>query len=254
MPVPRIYTSEELRQGAVIRLDRGAAKHLRVLRLKPGAAVIIFNGSGGHYMSTVKDIRSDLVTLEIDQHVTHETESPLDIILAQGISRGERMDYTIQKSVELGVTAIVPLLTERCGLKLAGERATRRQLHWQGVVASACEQCGRNRLPALYPVDSLHNWLTELNDEAQDTDSSRKLPELKLVLDYRNSNTLSHYTRPSGPVILLIGPEGGLTDDELEQAEQAGFTRIRLGPRILRTETAGIAAICTLQSLWGDLL
>lgn len=254
MPVPRIYTTGELRQGVVITLDRGAARHLRVLRLKPGAAVILFNGSGGHYLSTVKDIRSDLVTLDIDQHVAHETESPLEIILAQGISRGERMDYTIQKSVELGVNAIVPLLTYRCGLKLAGERAARRHLHWQGVVTSACEQCGRNHLPALYPVDALRNWLTGLNDEEQNTDTSRKPPGLKLVLDYRTSNTLSHYSRPSGPVILLIGPEGGLTDDELEHAEQSGFTRIRLGPRILRTETAGIAAISTLQSLWGDLL
>ena len=153
------------------------------------------------------------------------------------------MDYTIQKSVELGVTMIIPLLTERCGLKLSPERAAKRLQHWQGVIASACEQCGRNRLPAIRAVDSLHNWLSQLDAEG-----------LKLVMDYHNSNSLSQITRTAGAITLLIGPEGGLTDDELVLAKDAGFTGIRLGPRILRTETAGIAAICALQSLWGDFV
>ena len=149
----------------------------------------------------------------------------------------------IQKSVELGVTTIIPLLTERCGLKLPPERAAKRLHHWQGVIASACEQCGRNRLPSICAVDSLRNWLSRFDGDG-----------LKLVMDHRNSISLSQLTRPDGTITLLIGPEGGLTDDELMMARDAGFTGIRLGPRILRTETAGIAAICTLQSLWGDLV
>jgi len=243
MSIPRIHSAEVLTEGSVIRLDKTASKHLHVLRLKPGDEVMLFNGLGGHYQAMIAAIRSDGVTVDIGRHVAHETESPLEIILAQGISRGERMDYTIQKSVELGVTTIIPLLTERCGLKLSTERAEKRLLHWQGVIASACEQCGRNRLPTIRAVDSLRNWLSQLDGNG-----------LKLVMDFRDSNSLSHIIRPVGAITLLIGPEGGLTDAELAQAKDAGFTGIRLGPRILRTETAGIAAICSLQSLWGDLV
>ena len=243
MSIPRIYTAEEIREGIVIRLDKAAANHLRVLRLKPGAGVNMFNGTGGEFQAVITDIGNEFVAVNIGQHVVREAESPLRINLAQGISRGERMDYTIQKSVELGVTSIIPLLTERCGLKLSPERAAGRLRHWQGVITSACEQCGRNRLPAIHTVDSLRNWLGQINDDG-----------IRLVMDKRNSCSLSQLDRPSGAITLLIGPEGGLTDEELALAKDAGFTGIRLGPRILRTETAGIAAICSLQALWGDLL
>lgn len=256
MRIPRIYTDSELSQGTVFRLDKNAANHLvRVLRLKSGAEIVLFNGQGGHYPSVIENIRGSDVDIAIGRHISHEAESPLNVILAQGISRGERMDYTIQKSVELGISGIVPLLTKRCGVRLDADRAAKRLRHWQGIITGACEQCGRNRMPAINPVDTLPNWLSQLDCDDETSDTPRRHSYLKLVLDYRNDSTLSQYTKkPDDPIILLTGPEGGLTDDELEQVYQAGFTGIRLGPRVLRTETAGIAAICALQSLWGDLV
>jgi 16S rRNA (uracil1498-N3)-methyltransferase len=254
MRTPRIYTDSDIRLGKVIRLDKSTANYLlRVLRLKPGADVILFNGQGGHYESVIDNIKGNVVDIAIGQHIPHEVESPLDITLAQGISRGERMDYTIQKCVELGVSNIVPLITERCGVKLDSERAAKRFHHWQGIIASACEQCGRNRIPAIYPVSTLQEWLSQADYNQESANSDQTHPYLKLVLDSHNNNTLSQYAKPDGPIILLIGPEGGLTNDELLEVNQAGFCGIKLGPRILRTETAGIAAICALQSIWGDL-
>ena len=247
MRIPRIYTAAALKEGASIRLDKTASNYLaRVLRLTPGAEIILFDGQGGHFNAVIENMHKNALDIAIGQHSAHEIESPLEITLAQGISRGERMDYTIQKSVELGVSRIIPLITGRCGVKLDAERAGKRHHHWQGIIASACEQCGRNRLPSLLPTSTLTDWLarTTLNQEH---------PCLKLVLDPRNSKTLSQCPKPPARILLLIGPEGGLTNDEIEQVRQAGFSGIQLGPRILRTETAGIAAISALQTLWGDL-
>lgn len=254
MPIPRIYTNSVLTEGTIFRPDKKAANHLvRVLRLKPGAKIILFNGRGGHYESVIDNIKGNIVEIAIGHHLAIETESPLDITLAQGISRGERMDYTIQKSVELGVSNIIPLITERCGVKLDAERSAKRLDHWQGVIVSACEQCGRNRIPVVHPVNTLQGWLSQSTHHLEAENTGRAHPYLKLVLDTHHSNTLSQHARPDGPIILLIGPEGGLTDVELQQVNEAGFASIRLGPRILRTETAGIAAITALQSLWGDM-
>jgi len=250
MRIPRIFTASELHQGTKLRLDKSAADYLiRVLRLKSGAAVILFNGQGGQYESVIDSMKGNIVDIAIGQHVLHEVESALDITLAQGISRGTRMDYTIQKSVELGVSRIIPLITARCGVKLDAERAAKRLHHWQGITVSSCEQCGRNRIPTLHPIITLQDWLSQ--SDPANTHQAR--PDLRLVLDPYNDNTLSQLAKPGGPVILLIGPEGGLTNDELRQANQAGFTGIQLGPRILRTETAGVAAISAMQSLWGDM-
>ena len=247
MRIPRIYINDTLSQGASIRLDKSAGNHLaRVLRLTPGAEIILFNGQGGHFNAAIENVRKNALDIAIGQHIALETESPLEITLAQGIARGERMDYTIQKSVELGVSRIIPLITGRCGVKLDTERAGKRHHHWQGIIASACEQCGRNRLPSLLPASTLTDWLAQ-------TTLNQEHPCLKLVLDPSNSKTLSQYPQPPARIILLIGPEGGLTNDETGQVKQAGFSGIRLGPRILRTETAGIAAISALQTLWGDL-
>ncbi len=251
MRIPRIYTDSDIAQGMRLRLDKSAANHLvRVLRLKSGAQLVVFNGRGGHFQSVIDDIHNGDVSVVIGKYTPDETESPLNIILAQGISRGERMDYTIQKSVELGVNTIMPLLTERCGVKLGKDRAEKRLRHWRGVIAAACEQCGRDTIPDILPVTLLHNWLQQ---QSGGHIGNQSMTPLKVVLDYQSSDTLKQHPKPDGPIILLIGPEGGLTDDELQSAYHAGYTGIRLGPRILRTETAGIAAVTTLQALWGDL-
>jgi len=254
MRIPRIYTTSELRQGTKFTLEKKAGNHLvRVLRLKPGAEVILFNGQGGHFEAVIDNVTGSNVDITIGRHILHEVESPLEIILAQGISRGERMDYTIQKSVELGASRIIPLITERCGVKLDAERAMKRLNHWQGVVVGACEQCGRNHIPVIDSIKTLQDWLAQSDNMDESENAKQAYPDLKLVLDSHTGKTLSQYARPNGPVILLIGPEGGLTEDELLQVTQAGFAAVRLGPRTLRTETAGIAAISSLQSIWGDM-
>jgi 16S rRNA (uracil1498-N3)-methyltransferase len=251
MRIPRIYTDSELAQGKQLRLDKSSSSHLvRVLRLKAGASLVVFNGRGGHFQSVIDNIQGGEVDIGIGQYIPDAAESPLKIILAQGISRGERMDYTIQKSVELGVNTIIPLLTERCGVKLNTDRADKRLRHWRGVITAACEQCGRDTIPDILPVTSLDDWLLQ---QSGSLTSNASITPFKLVLDYQNSDTLKQHPRPDGPIILLIGPEGGLTVDELQTAYHAGYAGIRLGPRVLRTETAGIAAVSTLQALWGDL-
>lgn len=244
MRIPRIHLSQTLAPGARLALDETASGHLlRVLRLKPGAALILFNGDGGEYEATLAAVENRAAVVNVGQSVATGRESPLAITLAQGISRGERMDYTLQKSVELGVARIVPLETEFSQVRLAGERLERRRQHWQGVIASAVEQCGRTRLPELASVSPLAGWL------ASDTDIG-----LRLVLDPAGDVTLSQLVAPTeGAVTLLVGPEGGLSDHEIARARHAGYRGLRLGPRILRTETAGIAALAALQAAWGDL-
>ncbi len=179
--------------------------------------------------------------------IPRECESPLRITLAQGISRGERMDYTLQKSVELGVSRIIPLSTERCGVKFDAKRAAKRLQHWQGVIISACEQSGRNDIPEILPTISLHAWLDAHRVPCQQQEA------LRLLLHPRATQSLRQLTPPTGEISLLIGPEGGLSDNEIDMATQCGFEGIQLGPRVLRTETAGVAALAALQSYWGDL-
>jgi 16S rRNA (uracil1498-N3)-methyltransferase len=180
--------------------------------------------------------------VSVGNYIVRETESPLHVTLAQGVSRGERMDYTIQKAVELGVTRIVPLISERCEVRLEGERLTKRVQHWQAVAASACEQCGRNRVPPVLAPVPLNSWLAE------------PVHGLRLVLNPLAPATLTSLSTPDDRLItLLIGPEGGLSDAEVKRAQQSGFVGIRLGPRILRTETAAVTALSALQMLWGDL-
>jgi 16S rRNA (uracil1498-N3)-methyltransferase len=165
----------------------------------------------------------------------------LAVILAQGISSGERMDYTVQKSVELGVHAIQPLSVERSVVKLSAERAAKRVAHWQAVAVAACEQCGRNRVPLVMPVRSLTSWLADVAADA-----------LRLTLSPDAASTLHELERPAGPIVLLVGPEGGLSPRELEDAQASGFRPLRLGPRVLRTETAALAALAAMQAVWGD--
>jgi 16S rRNA (uracil1498-N3)-methyltransferase len=167
-------------------------------------------------------------------------ESPLAVVLAQGISSGERMDYTVQKSVELGVTVIQPLLTQRSVVRLTGERADKRVAHWQAVAAAACEQCGRNRVPEVLPVQSLTHWLGTLRGG------------VRYLLSPQAPNRLRELTRPADAITLLVGPEGGWDSTESAAAQTTGFAPLALGPRVLRTETAAVAALAAMQALWGD--
>ncbi len=246
MRIPRIFLPQTLASGACVTLEESTSNHLlRVLRLKPGAPVHLFNGDGGEYEATLSAVERGSAIVTVGEFLDVNRESPLSITLAQGISRGERMDFTLQKSVELGIERVIPLETEFSQVRLEGERRERRRRHWEGVIAGACEQSGRTRLPELLPVMTLVDWLGPMSATEE---------ELRLVLDPAADTTLSGLQLPpAGRVTLLIGPEGGLSDKEIAQARRAGFAGLRLGPRILRTETAGLAALAALQALRGDL-
>ena len=242
MQIPRIYLPAPLQSGTTIEPDANSFSHsVRVLRLTEGAALTLFNGEGGEYAATLCDVEKKRANAALGEYSPRESESPLPIILGQCISRGEKMDFTIQKAVELGVTEIVPLFSERCGVKLDKERSDKRSSHWQSTIISACEQSGRNRLPRLHTPLTLGEWLGTLEASC------------KLVLDPGASHSLPQLPRPTKNLALLIGPEGGLSDAEINHATRTGFTGIRLGPRILRTETAGLTVLSAIQLLWGDL-
>ncbi len=222
----------------------GQAHHvIHVLRLQAGAALTLFDGRGVEYPALIKRMDRSALILTVSARHEISRESPLDIVLAQGISSGERMDYTVQKCVELGVSAIQPLTTQRSVVRLTAERAERRVAHWQTVAAAACEQCGRNRVPEVLPVQSLMNWLGEL-----------ALPnDTRLLLSPHSGATrLRDAARPAGKVTLLVGPEGGWNPQEAGAALTAGYAPLMLGPRVLRTETAAVAALAAMQALWGD--
>lgn len=245
MRLTRIYHPHRLSEGADTCLEESASNHvLRVLRLRAGAELRLFDGSGDEFEATLTGSAGGRAQVRIGRRHTRDVESPLLITLAQGISRGERMDLTLQKSVELGVHRIVPVVTAHTQVRLSGERLERRHQHWQGVIAAACEQCGRTRLPELLPVVTLDEWL----------DSNPEPESLRLVLDHRAEHRLGSLPRPDRAVTLLIGPEGGLEESEIAAAgRRAGYVPLGLGPRILRTETAGLAALAALQTLWGDM-
>jgi 16S rRNA (uracil1498-N3)-methyltransferase len=243
MPISRIFQASPLSAGATIPLSDQAAHHLaRVLRAAVHDEVTLFNGQGGEYQGVITKIDKKGVSVEIGTFDPREAESPLDLYLAQGISRGEKMDYTIQKAVELGVKKIIPLFTERCNVKLDDERREKRLQHWQAIAIGACEQSGRNRVPEVVLPQSLDRW-------AQTVDA-----EWRFVLSPHVTGQLSENAIPStARVILLIGPEGGLSDKEMLIVSQQEFRPLSLGPRVLRTETAAIAAISALQCCFGDM-
>ncbi len=242
MRIPRIYYSQPLATDTEIILEADAANHVgRVLRLKNAASIILFNGLGGEYKATLTEVSKKVVKAQITQFDDISLESPLKIHLGQGISRGDKMEMTIQKAVELGVQTITPLFTERCGVKLSGERLEKKQLQWQKIVISACEQCGRNTIPVINSPLPLQQWLNQPSNE------------LKLNLHPRASYSINTLPEPSAGIRLLIGPEGGLSDIEIELASDSSFDEILIGPRILRTETAGLTVISALQTRFGDL-
>jgi 16S rRNA (uracil1498-N3)-methyltransferase len=242
MRIPRFYLPTPLTVGVTTRLDANAFHHAaRVLRLKPGEEIVLFNGVDGAFAATLTEVGKRDAWARVTATLPGEMESPLRITLAQGVSRGDKMDYLVQKAVELGVAIIQPLVTERGGVDLSGERWERKTDHWRGIVIGACEQCGRNRLPEVREPLRLTEWLEQPPE-----------PGLKLVLNPLAAQGLRGLAPPAGALTLLIGPEGGLSPAEVTQAGKAGFSGVRLGLRILRTETAGVAALAAVQALWGD--
>lgn len=242
MRIPRVYSPQTMAIGDRIELEAGAARHLTsALRMNSGQLVTLFNGTGGEYTAELVEAKKGKATVTINSFNQVDRESSLSIHLAIGISRGERMDWIVQKATELGVSEITPLFTERCEVKLSGDRLDKKVGHWQQVAISACEQSQRNRIPSVNTPIKLEQW-------QQDCEAS-----LKLVLHHRTEKSLGDMLAPSAEIALLIGPEGGLSEREIEQAISLDFSSLALGPRVLRTETAPLAAISILQSLWGDM-
>jgi 16S rRNA (uracil1498-N3)-methyltransferase len=239
MRTSRFHAPVPLQTGETV-LEGDLAHYIgRVLRLGPGAPVQLFDGSGQEWPGEVLEVSKKTVSVRLEAPISGLPESRLAVHLGQAISRGERMDWAIQKAVELGVSEITPLYTERCEVKLSGERAEKRQTHWRQIAVSACEQCGRSQVPHIHPPAALHDWIGRVD------------ADLRLVLHHRTDEQLSSLARPAS-LALLIGPEGGLTGDEIGQAEARGFLACRFGPRVLRTETAPIVALSIAQQLWGD--
>jgi len=244
MRIPRVYIDQNLRSGHEVLLPDQAGEHVaRVLRLERGHPLILFNGNGREYDATLASLARRAVTAEVGAGRDVDREAPLQLTLAQGIARGEKMDWILQKATELGVTRIVPIVTERTEVKLDEERAERRLAHWHSVIAGACEQSGRTRLPTIEPPQRLDRWLGALGDAAA----------LRLALLPDGETVLRQLPAMDDGAILAVGPEGGFSDNDIALFTQTGFRGLRLGPRILRTETAGIAALAALQALFGDL-
>lgn len=244
MRIPRICIFEALAPGRTVQLPEQASEHLaRVLRLERGHPLILFNGDGREYQAEISLLAKRAVSARVlSERAAEQRESALELTLAQGIARGEKMDLVLQKATELGITRIVPIITERTEVKLDAERAARRIAHWQAVIASACEQSGRSRLPTLAAPVRLTTWAAAL-----DADSG-----LRLALDPHGDHSprsLPAFARAT----LVVGPEGGLSEKDFGVLKQLDFVGLRLGPRILRTETAGLVAIATLQAIHGDI-
>ncbi|PUA27751.1 MAG: 16S rRNA (uracil(1498)-N(3))-methyltransferase [Cellvibrio sp. 79] len=240
MRIPRIFTEQALITGELLQLEEAASHHLsKVLRMQAGRELILFNGSGGEFAAIIQEVSKKTVTVAIAEHIADNRESPLQLELAIGISRGERFEWVLQKATELGVTRITPLITERTEVKTGGERQEKLLDRWQQILISACEQCQRNLLPELSAPVQISDWLTTVNSD------------LRFVLHHRDSKTLPAEQKPQS-VTLLIGPEGGLSESEITQAQEKNFNALTLGPRVLRTETAPVAAISLVQYLWGD--
>lgn len=242
MRITRIYQPRDLEVGLTFAVTPEAANRLtKVLRLSEGAVFIVFNGQGGEYAAKICTIKKNEVVVQVEEYQDRDSESSLKIHLGQAISRGEKMDYTIQKAVELGVTEITPLLTERCGVKLSDERWEKRLEHWRGVIISACEQCGRNKIPMINQPIKLFDWLSQVSEAA------------RFLLLPKAQESLRKLSVSAKNIALLIGPEGGLAEHEISIAIEKQFVPIQIGPRILRTETAGLAVVAILQGLFGDM-
>lgn len=241
MRIPRVFHSSKIFDSTQLLLNDDAANHvIRVLRMKAGQELILFDGSGAQFPARILQANKKTLLAEVLKKEEISLESPLDLHLGQVISRGDKMEFTVQKSVELGVNVITPLISERCGVKLTEDRWEKKQSQWQKIAISACEQCGRNIVPQIRSVMMLENWASQAFDG------------LKLNLHPRAKCSVSSLT-PTTKIRLLIGPEGGLSEQEIEKTHKLGFVSTFLGPRILRTETAALTAITALQVRFGDL-
>lgn len=242
MRVPRIYQPQPLAIHQQLNLDEDGAAHIgKVLRMGNGEQISLFNGDGNDYLAEIVDAGKKHVTVKLLSCEANLSESPLNLHLGQVISRGDRMEFTIQKSVELGVNTITPLFSDRCGVKLNGERLEKKIQQWQKIVISACEQSGRSQVPVVRPAMDLHDWCSEPTEA------------LKLNLHPRAAHGINGLDLSHTRVRLLIGPEGGLSAEEIAMTETYQFTDVLLGPRVLRTETASLTAITALQLRFGDL-
>jgi len=238
--VPRFFTPVELLTDVEITLPASAARHCAVLRLRRGDAISVFNGAGGEFDAELTQVSGECTRARITVACSVERESPLGITLAQCVSGGDRMDFALQKSTELGVSRIVPIESTRSIVKLSLERADRRVAHWRSVVVAACEQCGRTRIPEVTAITELDTFLTQADGGS-----------VRLLLAPEGDRDLKRIKRPHS-VTLLVGPEGGLAPAERQRAEARGFLPVRFGPRVLRTETAPLAVIAAMQAMWGD--
>ncbi|MEZ9466354.1 16S rRNA (uracil(1498)-N(3))-methyltransferase [Vibrio breoganii] len=242
MRTPRIYHPESLSSATHVQLCDDAAGHIgRVLRMQTGQAVTLFDGSDVEYSAVIAEVSKKNVAVEITGSQQHSVESPLDIHLGQVVSRGDKMEFTIQKSVELGVNTITPLISERCGVKLDAKRFEKKLMQWQKIAIAACEQSGRNTVPVIRPIMQLEEWCSE------------EYQGLKLNLHPRAPYSINTLPQPIKHVKLLIGPEGGLSGSEIDMTTEHNFEQTLLGPRVLRTETAALTAITALQVRFGDL-
>ncbi|MDC0603130.1 16S rRNA (uracil(1498)-N(3))-methyltransferase [Aliiglaciecola sp.] len=242
MRIPRIFHPDILKVDTICSLTDDASNHIaNVLRLTQGHPIVLFNGDGNEYSAELTSVKKRAVTVTIDAKLQLSVESSLSVHLGQGVSRGDRMDFAIQKAVELGVEEITPLITERCGVKLSQERWAKKHQQWQKLIIAACEQCGRNIVPILHPCTPIARWVQQPTNQ------------LRLTLHPKSDHRLRDLSIPPKGVRLLIGPEGGFSDNEVYMNEEAGFKTVQMGPRILRTETAALAAIAALQATHGDL-
>lgn len=241
MRIPRIYTPHNLSEHITIDLDEQAANHVgKVLRMSAGRDLILFNGQGNcHYTANIQHSDRKRVSVNVLNKISTTNESPLFIHLGQALSKGDKMEFTIQKAVELGVSEITPLWTEHCDVKLNAERLEKKHKQWLGIIISACEQCGRNIIPILHPAKKIDQWLASVESD------------LKWVLDPRGT-TETQQPLSVKRAAIAIGPEGGLSQTEIDSACQYQFKSKLIGPRVLRTETAALTAITILQSNWGD--
>jgi 16S rRNA (uracil1498-N3)-methyltransferase len=243
MSPTRLFSPVPLQPKSVFTMDSGQARYLtRALRLRPGDSLTLFDGTGGEYPAKILTAGKSAVEVETGDLAESSTESNLSLRLLQGISKGDRFDTVVQKTTELGVQRISPVQSDYSVVKLDKAKAAKRGEHWQKIAQSACEQCGRNVVPRIDALVLMNEWF-EQNEEDNTT---------RLILMPNASTSLSALTRPAGAVTLLIGPEGGFSDVEQEHALASGFVAVAIGPRVLRTETAAIAAITIVQTLWGD--
>ncbi len=241
MRISRIFTEQGLAPDSELQLEQRAAHYLvRVLKLRPGDVLVLFNGDGFDYAAELISVNRDALTVRVNTRLPAAAESPLRLTLVQAVGKGDRMDYSLQKATELGVAQVQPVFSTRTEVRLQGARLDKRMSHWRGVLVAACEQSGRATLPLLADALSLDEWL------------DRSSGEVRYVLDPRAERCLAGCEKPGPAATVVIGPEGGFTEQEMQRLVLAGVTAVSLGPRVLRTESAGPAAITVLQTLYGD--